>query len=198
VLEQACRQIAAWERAGTPLRVAINISAQQFQRGDLPQRVREALQRHGVQARWLELEMTETLAMRHPQKTMGDLFELEALGCKVSLDDFGTGYSSLAYLKHLPVHQIKIDRSFVQGLNGQGPDDKIVQTIITMARSLGLTVLAEGVETAAQRDWLLRYGCHRGQGYLWHPALSVAQLQALLAAGTRFGVPSDLGDLAPL
>lgn len=183
VLETACRQIAAWQRAGTPVRLAVNVSAQQLHHGQLADKVRELLQRTGAQAQWLELEITETVAMTQPRRALEQLKELVELGCSVSLDDFGTGYSSLAYLKILPVRKIKIDRSFVQDITDDPNDDVIVQTIIGMAHNLGLDVIAEGVETEAQRDRLSRYGCSSCQGYLYYPALPLMEFECLLGQG---------------
>jgi diguanylate cyclase (GGDEF)-like protein/PAS domain S-box-containing protein len=181
VLETACRQIAAWQRVGTPVRLAINISAQQLHQGLLAEKVREMLARTGAHAGWLELEITETVAMMQPRQALEQLNALVNLGCSVSLDDFGTGYSSLAYLKTLPVGKIKIDQSFVQDITDDPNDDVIVQTIIGMARNLGLGVIAEGVETEAQRDRLSLYGCTTCQGYLYHRPLPLPAFNALLA-----------------
>jgi len=180
VLEQACRQIVAWQRAGTPLKVAVNVSAHQLHQGQLADKVRTALQRTGALAHWLELEITETVAMTQPRQALEQLRALAALGCTVSLDDFGTGYSSLAYLKSLPVSKIKIDASFVQDITEDPNDDVIVQTLIGMAHNLGLDVIAEGVETEAQRQRLLHYGCRTAQGYLFHRPMPAAELAGLL------------------
>jgi diguanylate cyclase (GGDEF)-like protein/PAS domain S-box-containing protein len=166
VLETACQQIATWSQAGTPVRVAINVSAQQLQQGHLPDKVKETLARTGAQARWLDLEITESVAMTQPKQALEQLNALVALGCSVSLDDFGTGYSSLAYLKTLPVSKIKIDQSFVRDISSNPSDAIIVRTIIGMAETLGLDVIAEGVETEAQRQLLEGYGCPAYQGYL--------------------------------
>lgn len=180
VLEAACRQIAAWQRAGTPVRVAVNISAHQLQQGQLAERVRTTLARTGAQARWLELEITETVAMTQPRQALEQLRTLVELGCSVALDDFGTGYSSLAHLKTLPVSKIKVDKSFVQDITDDPNDDVIVQTIIGMARNLGLDVIAEGVETEAQRNRLSLYGCRACQGYLFYRPLPLEEFEALL------------------
>ena len=182
VLEQACHQIAAWQRAGTPVRLAINISAHQLHQGQLAAKVGALLERTGAQAQWLELEITETVAMTQPRQALEQLNALVALGCSIALDDFGTGYSSLAYLKTLPVRKIKIDQSFVQDITDDPNDDVIVQTIIGMAHNLGLDVLAEGVETEAQRARLSRYGCTSCQGFLFHRPLPLAEFERLLQA----------------
>ncbi len=180
VLETACRQIAAWQHAGTPMRLSINVSAHQLHQGQLTDKVRSALARHGAHARWLELEITETVAMTQPRQALDQLSALVELGCSISLDDFGTGYSSLAYLKALPVSKIKIDQSFVQDITDDPDDDVIVQTIIGMAHNLGLAVIAEGVETEAQRDRLALYGCTTCQGYLFHRPMPLPAFESLL------------------
>jgi diguanylate cyclase (GGDEF)-like protein len=180
VLDRACRQIADWQRAGTPLRLSINVSAHQLHQGQLTDKVRSALDRYGAHARWLELEITETVAMTQPRQALDQLLALVELGCSVSLDDFGTGYSSLAYLKALPVSKIKIDQRFVQDITDDPDDDVIVQTIIGMAHNLGLEVIAEGVETVAQRDRLALYGCTVCQGYLFHRPLPLHEFERLL------------------
>ena len=180
VLESACGQIAVWQRAGTPLRLSVNVSAHQLHQGQLGDKVRTALARTGAHARWLELEITESVAMTQPRQALEQLRALVELGCTISLDDFGTGYSSLAYLKTLPVSKIKIDQSFVRDITDDPNDDIIVQTIIGMAHNLGLEVIAEGVETEAQRDRLALYGCTTCQGYLFHRPLPLHEFEALL------------------
>lgn len=180
VLETACRQIAAWERAGTPLRLSVNVSAHQLHQGQLAEKVHTMLETTGARARWLELEITETVAMTQPRQALEQLRALVKMGCTISLDDFGTGYSSLAYLKTLPVSKIKIDQSFVRDITHDPNDDVIVQTIIGMARNLGLDVIAEGVETQEQRDRLALYGCSTCQGYLFHRPLPLQEFEKLL------------------
>ncbi len=181
VLESACGQIAVWQRAGTPLRLSVNVSAHQLHQGQLGDKVRTALTRTGAHARWLELEITESVAMTQPRQALEQLRALVELGCTISLDDFGTGYSSLAYLKTLPVSKIKIDQSFVRDITDDPNDDVIVQTIIGMARNLGMDVIAEGVETEAQRARLALYGCNTCQGYLFHRPLSLSDFDELLS-----------------
>lgn len=180
VLETACRQIAAWEQAGTPIRLAINVSAQQFHRGDLAAKIHAKLRQYGAQACWLDIEITETMAMTQPQKAREQLQALVELGCSVSLDDFGTGYSSLGYLKDLPISKIKIDQSFVQGLTVHANNDVIVQTIIGMAHNLGMGIIAEGVENDAQCQRLAYYGCHACQGYHWYKPMPRQDFEELL------------------
>ena len=182
VLETACRQIAAWALAGTPLRVAVNVSAQQFRQHDLTEKVRTTLARTGAQAQWLDIEITESVAMTQPEKAREQLNALVALGCGVALDDFGTGYSSLAYLKALPVSKLKIDKSFMDGIPQDASDAAISRAIIALAHSLSLTLVAEGVETDAQLAFLRQYGCEVYQGWLFAKALPASDLTARLAS----------------
>ena len=176
VLETACQQIAAWAQAGTPLRVAVNFSAQQFRQRNLPEMVRAALERTGAQAEWLDIEITESVAMTQPEQAREQLNALVALGCRVALDDFGTGYSSLAYLKALPVSKLKIDKSFMDGIPDDIGDATISRAIIALAHSLGMTLVAEGVETEAQLAFLRQYGCEVYQGWLFAKAMAAEEL----------------------
>lgn len=180
VLDTACAQIAAWTLAGTPVRVAINVSAQQFGQRDLPEKVSQALARTGAQAQWLDIEITETVAMKQPEQARAQLESLVALGCRVALDDFGTGYSSLAYLKALPVHKLKIDKSFMDGVPHDASDVAISRAIIAMAKSMGMTLIAEGVETNAQLAFLRQHGCETYQGWLFAKAMTADDLTHLL------------------
>jgi EAL domain-containing protein (putative c-di-GMP-specific phosphodiesterase class I) len=182
VLETACQQIAVWTQAGTPLRVAVNFSAQQFRQRDLPEQVRQALERTGAQAQWLDIEITESMAMTQPEQAREQLEALVAMGCRVALDDFGTGYSSLAYLKKLPIHKLKIDKSFMDGIPGDASDAAISRAIIALAKSLGMTLIAEGVETDAQLAFLRQHGCETYQGWLFAKAMTAADLSAMLDA----------------
>jgi EAL domain-containing protein (putative c-di-GMP-specific phosphodiesterase class I) len=182
VLEAACTQIATWIQAGTPLRVAVNVSAQQFRQFDLPAKVSDALARTGALAQWLDIEITESAAMKQPEQAREQLDALVALGCRVALDDFGTGYSSLAYLKALPVHKLKIDKSFMDGVPHDTNDVAISRAIIAMAHSLGMTLIAEGVENAAQLAFLQEHGCESYQGWLFAKAMPARDLSQLLSA----------------
>jgi diguanylate cyclase (GGDEF)-like protein/PAS domain S-box-containing protein len=169
VLQEACRQGARWREAGLPgLRVAVNISARQFERDDIVQKALLALQQAGLEPRWLDLEITESVLMRDPEGSAVRIEQLREMGVRVSIDDFGTGYSSLAYLQRFPVDTLKIDRSFVWALSE--PADgaaALVQAIIALAHSLGLVVVAEGVETHTQHELLQRLGCDEAQGFLY-------------------------------
>jgi diguanylate cyclase (GGDEF)-like protein len=186
VLETACQQIATWTRIGLPVRVAVNFSAQQFRRFDLADKVRAVLERTGAQAQWLDIEITESMAMTQPEQARKQLEALVALGCSVALDDFGTGYSSLAYLKTLPVSKLKIDKSFMDGIPHDGNDVAISRAIIALAHSLGLTLVAEGVETDAQLAFLRQYGCETYQGWLFAKAMPAEAMT------------QRMSDLAPL
>ena len=187
VLETACLQIADWAQAGMPLRVAVNVSAQQFRKHDLPEKVRATLARTGAQAQWLDIEITESVAMTHPEQAREQLNALVALGCRVALDDFGTGYSSLAYLKVLPVSKLKIDKSFMDGIPHDANDVAIAKAIIALAHSLGMQLVAEGVETDAQLGFLRQYGCEAYQGWLYAKAMAAKDLTELMRASPTPG-----------
>ncbi len=186
VLETACAQIAAWTLGGTPLRVAINVSAQQFRQFDLPEKVSSVLARTGADAKWLDIEITESVAMKQPEQAREQLNAIVALGCRVALDDFGTGYSSLAYLKALPVHKLKIDKSFIDGVPHDVNDVAISLAIIAMAKSMGMTLIAEGVETTAQLDFLRQHGCDSYQGWLCAKAMDATTLAEWLVGAPGF------------
>ena len=175
VLDQACAQLAAWLRDGLRLSVAVNLSAVQFRDADLAQLVQATLARHQVPPALLELEITESMLMEDVDAAVSCLHQLAALGIKLSIDDFGTGYSSLAHLKRLPFDRLKIDRAFVQDLESDSQTRTIVETILLMARSLGLEVVAEGAETLAQARFLRERGCDLLQGYwLSRPMVATA------------------------
>ena len=177
VIEQACQQMAAWQQEGLRLQVAINLSVHQLRQGGLVQRVQGALQQHGIAPSMLVLEVTESVAMEDADSTLQTFRQLEKLGVQLSIDDFGTGYSSLAYLRRLQVDQVKIDRSFVQDLAGCDDARVIISAVVQLAHALGLGVVAEGVETAEQRDVLVSLGCDELQGYLYARPLPAKGLQ---------------------
>jgi EAL domain-containing protein (putative c-di-GMP-specific phosphodiesterase class I) len=190
VLEQAIAQAAAWRQAGLAMPVSVNVSALQFQQPDFVERVAAALQQAALPAELLELELTESILVRDADEALQRLRALAALGVRMSIDDFGTGYSSLAYLKRFPIGKLKIDRSFVRGLPADDSDAGIVQAIIQMARALGMSVIAEGVETPAQQAFLLDAGCALIQGFLHAPALdTLAFEQCLQRVAQSFGNP---------
>ncbi|ACB34846.1 diguanylate cyclase/phosphodiesterase with PAS/PAC sensor(s) [Leptothrix cholodnii SP-6] len=170
VTQEACRQGRAWLDEGLDFgRIAINLSPQEIRRGQTDERVREALERSGLPAERLELELTESGLMEQGERAEAFLHRLRALGVRLAIDDFGTGYSSLAYLKRFPVSKLKIDRSFVRDLPADANDAQLVQTMVSMGRNLGISVLAEGVETEAQFDYLRSLGCDAAQGYFFSP-----------------------------
>jgi len=198
VLDEACRQVAQWQRDGlvsgsAPLRVAVNISARQLQRPGLDGAVRRALAQSGLPAECLELEITESSVMLDPQHAQSVLQSLRELGVQLSIDDFGTGYSSLAYLKRLPLDRLKIDRSFIGGIPTDSDDAAIVETIIVMTHKLGLRVIAEGVETLEQRLQLVRQGCDEMQGFLLAHPVPASELPPLLAKLKTAAVGAGLG-----
>ena len=166
VLEEACRQLARWHRAGhAQLRMSVNLSAIQFQDRDLPKLVKDALEHSAVPAHCLHLEITESMAMRNPEQNIVMMKALAAIGVKLAIDDFGTGYSSLAYLKLFPVDIIKIDRSFVKDVEHDENDAAICEMTMLLAQKLGMQVVAEGVETRGQLEFLSSIGCQWIQGY---------------------------------
>ena len=173
VLRQACLQARAWIEAGMPpLVMAVNLSARQLRQPDLARRVAAVLGETGLSADRLKLELTESMIMGQGEQAVERLRDLKALGISLSIDDFGTGYSSLAYLKRFPIDELKIDQSFVRDIPGDVDDMRIAAAIIGMARSLRLKVVAEGVETEAQRDFLAEQGCQACQGYLFSQPLA--------------------------
>ena len=180
VLEAACRQCKSWHDLGLPpVRIAVNVSALQFRESDLATVVRKALADTGLDPRYLELELTESVLMQRVDEVAGVLHELRALGVCISIDDFGTGYSSLSYLKRMPIDALKIDRSFVNDITDGGDGAEIVSTIINLAHNLKLKAVAEGVETNAQAEFLRARGCDELQGYLISRPVSAEDLVSL-------------------
>jgi len=182
VLEQACRQLAAWQGqpATAALSVAVNVSARQFHHPQFVDVVRAALRSSGANARLLKLELTESMLVQDVDTLVAKMNALRALGVCFALDDFGTGYSSLAYLKRLPLNQLKIDQGFVHNLLTDANDVAIAKMVVALAQSLNLSVIAEGVEHPAQRDCLAHLGCYQYQGYLFGRPMSVQSLEAML------------------
>jgi EAL domain-containing protein (putative c-di-GMP-specific phosphodiesterase class I) len=188
VLEQSCRQMVAWQIAGHTLRfVAVNVSSRLFSRGELDLRVAEVLRNTGLDPAHLELEVTESAVMENPDAALALLERLRALGIRLAIDDFGTGYSSLARLKRLPVHKLKLDQSFVSGLPHDQDDVAITRAVIALGHSMGLKVLAEGIEQLEQVELLQQLGCDHAQGYYFgrpQPAEQLATHLALSAVTT--------------
>jgi len=190
VLEAASRQARSWNDAGWHgLRIAVNVSGRQIEHTDLLATLQRVLQRTGCPAACLEIEITESTVMRDPRRAIELVLGAQGRGIRVAMDDFGTGYSSLAQLKNFRVDRLKIDSSFVRGLPGDEDDVAIVQSIILLARQLRLEVVAEGVETPAQRDFLRALGCQAMQGYLFSRPVAAAAFEALLQAGGAPAAP---------
>jgi EAL domain-containing protein (putative c-di-GMP-specific phosphodiesterase class I) len=182
VLHAACLQIRRWHDGGHRLHVAVNVSALQIRRG-IQAQIDAALRASGADPRALQIEITEHSMVEDLASNVAQLEAVRALGIQVAVDDFGTGLSSLAYLKRLPIGKLKIDRAFVKDLPDSSDDAAIASAIITMAHSLSLTVVAEGVETVAQRDFLAAQRCDFAQGFLYSKPVSVQAIDAMLAAG---------------
>ena len=181
VLRTACAQARAWQLAGHgPLRLAVNLSARQFKQKNLLHAVAQALAETGLAAAQLELELTESMVMHDVEQATAIMRKLKALGVQLSIDDFGTGYSSLAYLRHFPIDVLKIDKTFVSDITHSDDDAAIVRAIISLAHSLRLKVIAEGVETAQQLAFLRQHGCDQMQGYLFSRPLAAPAFEELL------------------
>jgi len=167
VIDQACKQIRAWNRKGYgDFRVAVNISPKQLQQPNFISYLKSALEKHGVHPSSLEVEITEG-SMQNKNEAVPALQSIKKLGVTISVDDFGTGYSSLSYLKQFPIDVLKIDQSFVRDIIGNEKDAAIASAIVHLGRSLGVEVIAEGVETAHQAEFLAAEGCHKAQGYFF-------------------------------
>jgi len=197
VIEEACRQMAAWKWEGLHIRVAINLSAHQMRESGLAERIRSALYRHGIPASSLLCEITESVAMEDTHATQRTIEELGRIGVYLSIDDFGTGYSSLSYLRRLPARQLKIDQTFVRDLEEQDDARAVVHAVVRLAHALGLKVVAEGVETEGQRDILLGMQCDELQGYFFARPMPANALRAWARghkpAGAADFSPSTLG-----
>ena len=197
VLRQSCLQAAAWRRQGLLLpRVSVNLSILQFRHGDLVQQVTDALHMSGLPANQLELEITESVLMRETDKVLATAHRLKQLGVSLAIDDFGTGYSSLAYLQRLSVNKLKIDQSFVRDALDSKSTAAIVRAIIEMARALEVEVVAEGIETEAQRGFLEGAQCSMGQGYLFARPMPADRFEAFLGARTTKPAASPSGSVA--
>jgi EAL domain-containing protein (putative c-di-GMP-specific phosphodiesterase class I) len=182
VLDAVCGQIRAWQISGLdPVPVAINLSARQFVSPDLAGTIRRALEKHGVDATLLEVEITESAIMHNTEEAIRTLEHLQSLGVQTAVDDFGTGYSSLGYLKRFPLRALKVDRSFIRDITTDPDDATITQAVISMAHSLELKVIAEGVETEAQLEFLERYGCDEVQGFIYSRPVPADECGVLIA-----------------
>jgi EAL domain-containing protein (putative c-di-GMP-specific phosphodiesterase class I) len=177
VLRAACQQLAEWARVPykASWTIAVNVSAKQFLQNKFVDEVQSILVETGINPRRLKLELTESVMVQHVEDAIAKMSVLQAQGIKFSLDDFGTGYSSLSYLKRLPLQQLKIDQSFVRDIHNDPNDAAIVKTILALAHSMELSVVAEGVETLEQEEFLIAAGCRYMQGYLYGRPVPVSQ-----------------------
>jgi len=181
-LRETCRQVRQWEQLGHPIPVSVNVSALQFQQPDFYATLDQALRDAELSSEWLELELTERMVMAGGEVTTELLRRIRHRGVSLSLDDFGTGYSGLSYLKHFPIDVLKIDRIFVRDITSDRDTAALTTAIVALARSLGKLVVAEGVETVAQSDFLRDIGCHQLQGYLHGRPMPAAEFQTRLLA----------------
>jgi len=194
VLESACRQVVQWHSEGLgPVKVAVNISAKQLGYEDLLKSIQRVLQDTGCRPQWLELEVTEGFIMKNPEQSIRLMEQIRALGVDLAIDDFGTGYLSLAYLKRFPITQLKIDASFIRDIPDDPEDIAIIRTIIGLGKSLGLNVIAEGVETEQQQHFLSAEGCHLVQGYIYSRPLPADEAAVFLRRFSKPRLP-DAGD----
>lgn len=193
ILDQTCRQLREWHDQGfSDLRMAINLSTVQLHHAELPRVVNNLMQVYRLPPKSLELEVTETGLMEDISTAAQHLLSLRRSGALIAIDDFGTGYSSLSYLKSLPLDKIKIDKSFVQDLLEDEDDATIVRAIIQLGKSLGMQVIAEGVETAEQEAYIIAQGCHEGQGYLYSKPLPARELTLFLKQSRRLSSAATL------
>jgi EAL domain-containing protein (putative c-di-GMP-specific phosphodiesterase class I) len=188
VLHQACTQAAAWRDRGHPVAISVNVSMRQLESPLFIDHVEEALAAGGLEPSQLTLEVTESTLMRDAEATVARLRRLKEVGVMIAIDDFGTGYSSMAYLRQFPVDVLKIDRTFVAGMDGTPDGDALVRTLVELGRILGLVTLAEGIENQTQLDGLRAARCDRGQGFIVSRPVEPAAVDALLDM-----TPAELG-----
>jgi EAL domain-containing protein (putative c-di-GMP-specific phosphodiesterase class I) len=202
VLHTACLQNMAWQKQGLPhLKIAVNLTERQFTDEHLVRDISSALDAAGMDASLLEIELHESSLIQNIEKTLHILRRLKAMGVRIAIDDFGTGYSSLATLQQFPLDTIKIDRSYIRDLAIQDDDSQLTQAIIAMGKSLSLTVVAQGVETKEQADFLRAHACDEIQGFYFNKPMSAQQFTALLQAqkpdATLFGSRAAIAALTP-
>jgi EAL domain-containing protein (putative c-di-GMP-specific phosphodiesterase class I) len=186
VLRQAVSDLVAWQQrvpGRAPLYVSVNVSARQFRDAGFVAGVREVLSESGLVPSLLQLELTESVLLGREDRIRAELTELKQLGVRLAIDDFGTGYSSLSYLRELPMDVLKIDKSFTEGIASSQGRLALCEVIVRMAKTLGLTVTAEGIESEAQRELLISLGCETGQGYLLDRPMAAAEAEALVRRG---------------
>jgi EAL domain-containing protein (putative c-di-GMP-specific phosphodiesterase class I) len=189
VLRTACTQLKAWQTRGLGLlTISVNLSARQFYERDLLTTISDVLRDTGLDSKYLEIELTESMVMNDVDQAVAILCDLKAIGIKMSIDDFGTGYSSLAYLKRFPIDVLKIDQSFVRDIALDADDAAIVTSIISLAHNLRLTVIAEGVETEDQLEYLRRHGCDAIQGYYFSRPVPSSAFEKLVLEGKLLAI----------
>jgi len=182
VLETSCAQLKRWQknRLTRHLTLSVNVSAKQFFQKKFVAEVQATVQRYGIDPTRLKLELTESMLIDNIENTIEAIYTLNEMGIKISLDDFGTGYSSLQYLKKLLIYQLKIDQSFIHDIVTDSQDEVIIRTIVAMANNLDISVIAEGVETEAQKQLILANGCTYFQGYLFSPPVPIDEFELLI------------------
>jgi diguanylate cyclase (GGDEF)-like protein/PAS domain S-box-containing protein len=191
VLRESCRQAKSWQDAGLrPIEMAVNVSSVEFRNEDFLEGVKAILEETGLSPHYLGLELTESVLMQHAKFTVPVLKKLKAMGVRLAIDDFGTGYSSLSYLRQFPIDTLKVDQSFVHGINADTDDATIINAVISMGSNLNHRVIAEGVETVEQVAFLQAHGCDEGQGYYFSRPVPASQFAKLLKAGTTIGLPN--------
>jgi EAL domain-containing protein (putative c-di-GMP-specific phosphodiesterase class I) len=184
VMKTAMAQLSEWYKAGyNPGTLAMNLTVQQLKKDDFIEVLHSLVKETKCKSEWLELEITEGQIMRHPEEAIKTLQQIKEIGIELAVDDFGTGYSSLAYLKRLPIDKLKIDKAFIQGLPDDDEDAAIAKAVIALGKSLNLKVIAEGVETKEQRDFLVENGCKSIQGYFYSRPIPASEIELLLTNG---------------
>ena len=192
VIHEACRQASAWQKDGlTPTRVAVNLSAFQFRNGKLLGTIRRALQESSLDPSYLEVEITESALMSDPEESVNILKQLSQMGVLVSVDDFGTGYSSMSYLQRFPIDKLKIDRTFISDVTSSNDDASIVSAIVSLGHTLNLKVIAEGVETPEQLEFLQMLGCDQYQGFHHSKAMPASEFAELIRHGGQEQKPAE-------
>jgi EAL domain-containing protein (putative c-di-GMP-specific phosphodiesterase class I) len=182
VLRAACEQAVVWKNQGLPpILMAVNISPRQFHQPGLAEQIKRTLQETGMDPQFLEIEITESTIMNNLEQAIRTMREINSLGVRLAIDDFGTGYSSLGALKLFPIHKLKIDQTFVRNLATDSNDAAITASVIALAKSMKLEVIAEGIETEEQLAFLRKKKCHQGQGYLFSRPIPAVECTALLA-----------------
>lgn len=195
VLATACAQIARWAQQPDTMHftVSVNVSARQFSLPNFVEEVKSVLEQTGATPTRLKLELTESVLLHKTEDIVAKMMALKAIGVSFSLDDFGTGYSSLSYLKRLPIDELKIDQSFVRDILTDPNDAAIAKTVVALGQILGLAVIAEGVETEGQRDFLARFGCDAYQGYLFSRPLAIRHFEEFVQRRANRAEPAAVG-----